>query len=233
VGRLSRLWATTLARPDQGPTHGSGSCPDYSSRKPVPAQLSAHLTAARGHWLDQYTCRSAARSGRDARTSGLRVDCCGAPPALPALTSQGSARNTRNAQGCDWCSFHEPFHDVHDKFGEHCHHAARAESDEEARGSWWWARCRRTPTRRSPGKHRRGHGGELPLAWVMFGKSCDGVVLPPSLFEHPSAELSVDDSAQLSEEDHGQPDHIARLPTWRRARAYPPLTGVRIWVSSL
>lgn len=34
------------------------------------------------------------------------------------------------------------------------------------------------------------------------------VVLPPSLFEHPSAELSVDDSAQLSE-DRGQPDHVA------------------------
>jgi hypothetical protein len=25
------------------------------------------------------------------------------------------------------------------------------------------------------GKHQRGQGGELPLAWVMFGKSCDGV----------------------------------------------------------
>lgn len=33
-------------------------------------------------------------------------------------------------------------------------------------------------------------------------------VLPPSLFEHPAAELSVDDSAQLCE-DHRQPDHIA------------------------
>jgi len=33
-------------------------------------------------------------------------------------------------------------------------------------------------------------------------------VLPPSLFEHPTAELSVDDSAQLGE-DHRQPDHIA------------------------
>ena len=33
-------------------------------------------------------------------------------------------------------------------------------------------------------------------------------VLPPSLFEHPAAELSVDDSAQLCE-DRKQPDHIA------------------------
>ena len=33
-------------------------------------------------------------------------------------------------------------------------------------------------------------------------------VLPPSLFEHPAAELSVDDSAQLCE-DRRQPDHIA------------------------
>jgi hypothetical protein len=36
-----------------------------------------------------------------------------------------------------------------------------------------------------------------------------GPVLPPSLFEHPAAELSVDDSAQLGE-DHRQPDLIAR-----------------------
>ena len=34
------------------------------------------------------------------------------------------------------------------------------------------------------------------------------LVLPPSLFEHPAAELSVDDSAQLCE-DRRQPDHIA------------------------
>jgi GH15 family glucan-1,4-alpha-glucosidase len=34
------------------------------------------------------------------------------------------------------------------------------------------------------------------------------LLLPPSLFEHPAAELSVDDSAQLGE-DRGQPDHIA------------------------
>jgi hypothetical protein len=33
-------------------------------------------------------------------------------------------------------------------------------------------------------------------------------VLPPSLFEHPAAELSVDDSAQLGK-DRRQPDHIA------------------------
>jgi hypothetical protein len=33
-------------------------------------------------------------------------------------------------------------------------------------------------------------------------------VLPPSLFEHPAAELSVDDSAQLCE-DRRQPGHIA------------------------
>ena len=33
-------------------------------------------------------------------------------------------------------------------------------------------------------------------------------VLPTSLFEHPAAELSVDDSAQLGE-DRRQPDHIA------------------------
>ena len=35
-----------------------------------------------------------------------------------------------------------------------------------------------------------------------------GRVLPPSLFEHPAAELSVDDSAQLGE-GRRQPDHIA------------------------
>jgi hypothetical protein len=33
-------------------------------------------------------------------------------------------------------------------------------------------------------------------------------LLPPSLFEHPAAEFSVDDSAQLGE-DRRQPDHIA------------------------
>jgi DNA-binding transcriptional ArsR family regulator len=33
-------------------------------------------------------------------------------------------------------------------------------------------------------------------------------VLPPSLFEHPAAELSVDDSVQLGK-DGRQPDHIA------------------------
>jgi hypothetical protein len=34
------------------------------------------------------------------------------------------------------------------------------------------------------------------------------LLLPPSLFEHPAAELSADDSAQLCE-DRRQPDHIA------------------------
>jgi hypothetical protein len=33
-------------------------------------------------------------------------------------------------------------------------------------------------------------------------------LLPPSLFEHPAAESSVDDSAQLGE-DRRQADHIA------------------------
>src|SRR5260370_21558181 len=33
-------------------------------------------------------------------------------------------------------------------------------------------------------------------------------VVPPSLFETPTADLSVDDSAQLGE-DHRQPDHLA------------------------
>jgi len=37
---------------------------------------------------------------------------------------------------------------------------------------------------------------------------CSGRVLPPSLFERPAAELSVDDSAQLCE-DRRQTDHIA------------------------
>jgi hypothetical protein len=36
----------------------------------------------------------------------------------------------------------------------------------------------------------------------------DALVLPPSLFEHATAELSVDDSAQLGE-DRRQLDHIA------------------------
>jgi hypothetical protein len=55
------------------------------------------------------------------------------------------------------------------------------------------------------------------------------MVLPPSLFEHPAAELSVEDSAQLGE-DRRQSDHIARLPTWLRARAYPPFcTAAAAW----
>ena len=112
LGRLSRLRATTLARPDQAPLTDRDD-PDYPSRKPVPAQLSAPLTAAGGHWLGRYTCRSAARSGRDARTSGLGVDCCGAPPALPAPTSRESARNAHNAQETGRHSFHESFHGSH------------------------------------------------------------------------------------------------------------------------
>src|SRR6478672_7620888 len=38
-----------------------------------------------------------------------------------------------------------------------------------------------------------------------------------TLFEHPAAELSVDDSAQLCE-DRRQADHIASLTTWLKAR---------------
>jgi len=47
--------------------------------------------------------------------------------------------------------------------------------------------------------------GGLLLDLVM---ACRGALLPPSLFEHPAAELSVDDSALLGE-DRRQPDHIA------------------------
>ena len=36
----------------------------------------------------------------------LRVDCWGAPNALPARTSQKSARNARNAHECGLRSFH-------------------------------------------------------------------------------------------------------------------------------
>jgi DNA-binding PadR family transcriptional regulator len=49
------------------------------------------------------------------------------------------------------------------------------------------------------------------LEWVRSAMASLGEtspVLPPSLFEHPAAELSVDDSAQLGE-DRRQPDHIA------------------------
>ena len=53
------------------------------------------------------------------------------------------------------------------------------------------------PEQRHPPARPRRHPAGRP-----------GRLLPPSLFEHPSAELSVDDSAQLSE-DRGQPDHIA------------------------
>jgi hypothetical protein len=46
-------------------------------------------------------------------------------------------------------------------------------------------------------------------AILLFSQPCaSSLVLPPSLFEHPAAELSVDDSAQLGE-DRRQPDHIA------------------------
>jgi hypothetical protein len=56
-------------------------------------------------------------------------------------------------------------------------------------------------------------GGARPASW--HSAELPGLrhmrpaqVLPPSLFEHPAAELSVDDSAQLYE-DRRQPDHIA------------------------
>jgi hypothetical protein len=52
------------------------------------------------------------RQGLEPRTRGLRVDCSGAPNALPAPTSQESARNARNAHECGLRSFHEPFHAV-------------------------------------------------------------------------------------------------------------------------
>src|SRR5215475_5102360 len=54
---------------------------------------------------------------------GSRVDCWGAPHALPAPTSQESARNTRNAQRCDRYSFHEPFHGIPAWRGEFGHQA--------------------------------------------------------------------------------------------------------------
>jgi hypothetical protein len=53
-----------------------------------------------------------ARVAASARTRGLRVDCWGAPHALPAPTSQECAQNARNAQECRRCSFHEPFHGI-------------------------------------------------------------------------------------------------------------------------
>jgi hypothetical protein len=58
------------------------------------------------------------RQGLEPRTRGLRVDCWGAPHALPAPTSQESARNAHNAQGCDRYSFHEPFHGIPARPGE-------------------------------------------------------------------------------------------------------------------
>jgi hypothetical protein len=52
----------------------------------------------------------------------------------------------------------------------------------------------------------------LPWPWMMTGAHSFSArswqVLPPSLSEHPAAELSVNDSAQLCE-DRRQPDHIA------------------------
>ena len=50
--------------------------------------------------------------------------------------------------------------------------------------------------------------GALLFTARNFTLSREGQVLPPSLFEHPAAELSVDDSAQLCE-DRRQPGHIA------------------------
>jgi hypothetical protein len=48
-----------------------------------------------------------------------------------------------------------------------------------------------------------------PLTVVVEGLlRLGGGLLPPWLFEHPAAELSVDDSAQLCG-DRRQPDHIA------------------------
>jgi hypothetical protein len=55
---------------------------------------------------------------------------------------------------------------------------------------------------------------DMPAACPLCGQDyqrclfAGGALLPPSLFEHPAAELSVDDSAQLGE-DRRQPDHIA------------------------
>jgi hypothetical protein len=44
--------------------------------------------------------------------------------------------------------------------------------------------------------------------WFVADPDGLSLLLPPSLFEHPAVELSVDDSAQLGEERR-QPDHIA------------------------
>ena len=50
--------------------------------------------------------------------------------------------------------------------------------------------------------------GRARLAATFSCPARSRTVLPPSLFEHPAAELSVDDSAQLCE-DRRQPRHIA------------------------
>src|SRR5262249_50295035 len=47
-----------------------------------------------------------------------------------------------------------------------------------------------------------------PDATILPRPQTSNQVLPPALFEHPAAELSVDDSAQLFE-DRRQHDHIA------------------------
>jgi hypothetical protein len=56
----------------------------------------------------------------------------------------------------------------------------------------------------SKAKQRSGQA----LVTYSIRSSLASRLLPPSLFEHPAAELSVDDSAQLCE-DRRQPGHIA------------------------
>jgi hypothetical protein len=57
----------------------------------------------------------------------------------------------------------------------------------------------RLPTTQRDGGDIATKGGHVDKTYLL---------LPPALFEHPAAELSVDDSAQLGE-DRRQPDHIA------------------------
>ena len=87
---------------------------------------------------------------------------------------------------------------------------------------WDYVRLHAEPVVLCPGKgqvsrveHEFGFDGlpfrvqsVLPELVEGFLDAPGGKVLPPSLFEHPAAELSVDDSAQLGE-DRRQPDHIA------------------------